>query len=83
MISNDKTTLKGLVLAGVKPPAPPAQAPPKSAVSSVPPKGRLKKAANENFDARKTKKQTPNPARKRQKISGVDTDRRAQVYAVR
>lgn len=57
---------EGLVLAGVKPPAPPAQAPPKSAVSSVPPKGRLKKAANENFDPRKTKKQTPKkPAPKR------------------
>jgi len=50
---------EGLALAGVKPPAPPAQAPPKAAPSSVLPKGRLKKAANENFTEKKRKKQVP------------------------
>lgn len=48
---------EGLILAGVKPPAPPTQAPPKSAPSSIPAKGRLKKAANENFDKGQKKKQ--------------------------
>jgi hypothetical protein len=50
---------EGLALAGVKPPAPPVQAPPKSIASAIPPKGRLKKAANENFENKKPKKQPP------------------------
>lgn len=47
---------EGLALAGIKPPAPP-QAPPKAAPTSIPAKGRLKKAANENFDQKPKKKQ--------------------------
>lgn len=56
---HDAEINEGLALAGVKPPAPPAQAPPKSIASAIPPKGRLKKAANENFENKKQKRQTP------------------------
>lgn len=55
---------EGLALAGIKPPAPP-QAPPKAAPTSIPAKGRLKKAANENFDkGQKKKPQGKKPAPK-------------------
>jgi len=56
---SDAQINEGLELAGVKPPAPPSQAPPRSAASSVPPKGRLKKAANENFPDENFKGKTP------------------------
>lgn len=57
---------EGLLLAGIKPPAPPSQAPPRSAASAVPPKGRLKKAANENFKGENPKPSTQKkPAPKR------------------
>jgi len=72
---------EGLALAGVKPPAPPTKAPPRSIDSAVPPKGRLKKAANENFKGKNREPPAPEkpapkkmPARKPacKRIGGFD-----------